>query len=59
MVIITHYHKCSARTGRHHVAAWFLPLLVSWLVLLYLLHMRPFVHYLLGVAHKHSAQRCQ
>jgi hypothetical protein len=59
MVIITRYYKCSARTGRHHVAAWFLPLSVSRLVLLYLLHVRPFVCYLLGVTYEHSARRRQ
>ncbi|RHZ43109.1 uncharacterized protein CDV56_100197 [Aspergillus thermomutatus] len=43
MVIITHDHEAWGRTARQHICARFLPPSVSRLVLLYLLHVRPFM----------------
>jgi hypothetical protein len=54
MVIITHDHKAQGRTAQQHICARFLPPSVSCLVLLYLLHVRPFMATLVPVAWEHS-----
>jgi hypothetical protein len=59
MVIITQDHKARGRTARQHICTRFLPPSVSRLVLLYLLHVRPFMATLVPVAREHSPRHRQ